>query len=218
MLGAMELKRERLNQAATATYERTAVSLAASRSGATCAALCRRLNRIVDGAVDASKAAGAAVACAPRGALLCQLRVGVFEHQAAALLHHRRTQVPQRVAAEIEQRIRVNASRIDQLTVEQHRSAGVPCAFLHEGLCAAHEARPSACAAYHSLSRERCEHSFRHPQGIGTAQNPRPALVELQVLGAALIEATQAGCRSAGARGEQAELHQALRAALESES
>jgi hypothetical protein len=77
-----------------------------------------------------------------------------------------------------------------------------------------HDARPAACAAYHSLSRERCEHSFRHPDGIGTPKNARPALLELQVLGAALIEATQAAYKDAGVPGEQVELHQALRGLL----
>jgi Fe-S-cluster containining protein len=188
--------------------------LAESGSADTCAALCRRLNRIVDDETDALKASGAAVACAPGCAYCCHLRVGVFEHEAAAMLHHLRTQLPEDVAAEIEQRIRANASRIEKLTVAQHRSAGLACAFLHDGRCAAHEVRPSACAAYHSLSRERCEHSFRHPHGIGTARNARPVLLELQALGATLIEATQAGCKSAERSGEQAELHQALRALL----
>ena len=75
--------------------------------------------------------------------------------------------------------------------------------------------RPSACATYHSLSRERCEHAFRHPADIGTPRNARPALLELQVFGTAQIEATQAGCKAAGLAGEQAELHQALRALLD---
>ena len=43
----------------------------------------------------------------------------------------------------------------------------------------------------------------------------RPALLELQVFGSALIEATQAGCKAAGRSGEQVELHQAMRALLE---
>ena len=75
--------------------------------------------------------------------------------------------------------------------------------------------RPSACAAYHSLSRERCEHAFRHPADIGTARNARPALLELQVFGTAQIEATAAARMAAGLAGEQAELHQALRALLD---
>ena len=117
-------------------------------------------------------------------------------------------------AAAIEQRILTNARLVDSMTPERHRTAGLACAFLVDGRCSAHEVRPSACAAYHSLSRERCEQSFRNPAGIGTPRNARPALLELQVFGTALIEATQAGCTAAGISGEQAELHQALRALL----
>jgi Fe-S-cluster containining protein len=106
---------------------------------------------------------------------------------------------------------------VDGLTVEQHRAAGLPCAFLIDGRCSAHEVRPSACATHHSLSRERCEHAFDHPQDIGSPRGSRPALLELQVFGAALIEATQSGCKAVGAASEQTELHQALRALLDRE-
>jgi Fe-S-cluster containining protein len=102
------------------------------------------------------------------------------------------------------------------MTPEEHRTAGLACAFLIDGRCSAHDVRPSACAAYHSLSRERCERSFRDPAHIGTTRNARPALLELQVLGTALIEATQAACVAAGLPGEQVELHQGLRALLAS--
>jgi hypothetical protein len=66
------------------------------------------------------------------------------------------------------------------------------------------------------LSRERCERSFNDPAYIGTPRNSRPALLELQALGAALIEATRAACAAAAVPEEQVELHQALRALLAS--
>jgi hypothetical protein len=118
----------------------------------------------------------------------------------------------------IERKIRANAARVDELTAEQHRSAGIACAFLRDGRCAAHDVRPSSCAAYHSLSRERCEHAFLHPQDIGTPRNARPALLELQVFGTAQIEATSAARKAAGLSGEQSELHQALRALLDADA
>ena len=213
MLG-MKLSREHLNAAATATYEHTATELKRDGEPATCAALCRRLNRAIDGEVAALTNAGAAIACAVGCDYCCHLRVEVFPHEAVALHDHLRTRVTPADAAVIEQRIRANAQRIDGLTVEQHRAAGMPCAFLVDRRCSAHEARPSACATHHSLSRERCEHAFRHPQDIGTPRGSRPALLELQVFGSALIEATQAGCKAAGRSGEQVELHQAMRALL----
>ena len=214
MLG-MKLSREHLNAAATATYDRTTAALTGSAEAPSCAALCRRLNREIDDEFTAMTNAGAAIACAAGCDYCCHLRVGVFPHEAVALHYHLRTRASAADAALIEQRIRANAQRVDGLTVEQHRAAGLPCAFLTDGRCSAHEVRPSACATHHSLSRERCEHGFRHPEDIGTSRGSRPALLELQVFGAALIEATQAGCKAAGASGEQTELHQALRALLD---
>ena len=214
MLG-MKLSREHLNAATTATFEHTATELAKGGEPAGCAALCRRLNRAIDDEVATMTSAGAAIACAVGCDYCCHLRVGVFPHEAVALHEHLRTSISPADAAVIGERIRANAQRIDGLTVEQHRAAGIPCAFLVEQRCSAHEARPSACATHHSLSRERCEHAFLHPADIGTPRGSRPALLELQVFGSALIEATQAGCKAAGRSGEQVELHQAMRALLE---
>jgi hypothetical protein len=69
-----------------------------------------------------------------------------------------------------------------------------------------------------SLEDAGVAHSFRHPLAIGTAQNARPALLELQAFGAAQIEATNAACIAAGHAGGQTELHQALRELLDSEA
>jgi Fe-S-cluster containining protein len=218
MLGAMRLCRKQSTPAATATYDQTAAALARGPDGATCAALCRRLNRLVDEKIEGLASEGARVACAPGCDFCCHLRVDVFAHEASALLHHLRTRAAPEQAARIEGRIRANAARIDALDARQHRSAGIACAFLEKGLCSAHDVRPAACAAYHSVSRERCEHAFRHPQHIGTPHNARPALLELQVFGAAQIEATNAAYKAAGGAGGQAELHQSLRALLDAEA
>ena len=104
------------------------------------------------------------------------------------------------------------------MSVEEHRSANIPCAFLVDGRCSAHEVRPSACAAYHSMSRARCEYSYNHPRGIGTASNSRPALAELRTFCDALIEATEAGVNDAGLSSTKAELHQVLRTLIEDPS
>lgn len=211
----MRLSRQQSAPAATATFEHTAAALRAGCDSATCAALCRRLNSVIDDKIAALKEGGAAVACQPGCDFCCHLRVDVFAHEAAALLDYLRTRAPRDEAAAIEQRIRANAERIDGLTAAQHRSAGIACAFLRNGLCAAHDVRPSSCAAYHSLSRERCEHAFRHPEDIGTPRNARPALLELQTFGDAQIGATSAARKEAGLASGQTELHQTLRALLD---
>lgn len=214
----MKVSREHLHAVTSATYERTAQELGKSREPTRCAAVCRRLNRVIEDELERMAQSGATVACAAGCDYCCHLRVEVFHHEAVALLEHLRTRVEPAEAAAIERRIAANAQRIDGLTIAQHRAAAVPCAFLSKGRCCAYEVRPAACAAYHSLSRERCERSFRNPSDIGTPRNARPVLLELQVFGAAVIEATQAGCRSAGLAGEQSELHQALRSLLSSDA
>lgn len=213
----MKLSRERLNGATTAVYERTVTALTASRDAATCAGLCRQLNGAVDEQVAAAARDDVGVACAPGCNFCCHLRVEVFRHEAAALLHALRTTIAAADAAAIRERIMANAARVDGMSAAQQRAARMPCAFLAGGRCGAHDVRPSACAAYHSLSRERCEHSFNHPEHIGTPRNSRPASLELQVFGTALIEATQAGCKDAAAESGQQELHQTLRSLLADE-
>jgi Fe-S-cluster containining protein len=213
-----DLSREQLAPAATATFEQTAAELHKSCDAATCAALCRRLNSVVDAKIEALKDVGASVACAPGCDYCCHLRVDVFAHEAVALLEHLRTRASADETARIEARIRANAARVDALTVAQHRAAGIACAFLREGRCSAHAVRPSSCSTYHSLSRARCEHAFLNPADIGTPRNARPALLELQVFGAAQIEATAAARTAAGLSGGQVELHQALRALLDGEA
>jgi Fe-S-cluster containining protein len=219
MLGAMRLSRDQQHRDTTATFERTAAELAARGDAGAGSALCRRLNDDIDRKIAELRADGAAVACEAGCNYCCHLRVTVFAHEAAALHAYLTTQASRDEGAAIERRIRENARRIDGMSAAQHRSAGIPCAFLREdGLCSAHAVRPSACAAYHSVDRARCEHAFRHPEAIGTEANSRPVLLELQVFGSAQIEATNAARIAAGLPGGQQELHQALRALLDAEA
>lgn len=203
-----------LEAAAASVRRDTAAELSGSADGAACEAVCRRVIALVDAEFATERAAGAQIACAPGCAFCCHQRVGVFEHEAVALLHHLRARAAPAVAAAIEQRILANAGTIDGLTAEQHRAANLRCAFLVDGRCAAYEARPSACARYHSLSRARCEYSYTHPQHIGTPRNSRPAVAELQALGAALDAALQEALAAAGRPAAKGELHQTLRALL----
>ena len=179
-----------------------------------CGAVCRRVTGLLDGEAETARAAGAPLACAPGCDFCCHLRVGVFQHEAIAILEHLRTSVAPAEAATLERRVVANARRIETLTVREHYAANIPCALLVDGRCAAYPVRPSACAAYHSTSRERCEHSYRHPQDMGTPKNRRPALLSLQALGDALIAATRTGVELAGRASGQTELHQALAALL----
>jgi hypothetical protein len=211
----MQLSRERIHGAATATHRYTKELVGARCSSDDCVAVCRRLAREIDEAFAAAKGAGTPVACAAGCDFCCHLRVSVFEHEAVAVLQHLRTRLPQADAAAAERRIAANAARIDAMTVAQHYAARMPCALLVDGRCCAYEARPSACAAHHSLSRARCEHAFQHPEHHGTPKNSRPASLELQTLGDALIAATQSALEDNGRTVTRNELHQCLRDLLE---
>jgi Fe-S-cluster containining protein len=161
--------------------------------------------------VDAAKRDGVPVACAPGCDFCCHLRVSVFAHEAAAVLHYMRTRLAPADAAAVERGIVEHAQRIDGLTVAQHYAARLPCALLIGGRCSVYEVRPSACAAHHSLSRSRCEHAFEHPRDHGTPKNSRPASLELQTLGDAMIAATQSALEASARPAGRYELHQCLR-------
>jgi Fe-S-cluster containining protein len=211
----MQLSRAHIHELATATYQHTSDSLRSGQSADACAAVARRLAAVLDAEVAGARAGGVAIACASGCAFCCHLRVSVFPHEARALLQFVHTRMAPEDAAALEERILATARRIDALTVREHYAARIPCAFLVEGRCSAYEVRPSACAAHHSLSRERCEYGFEHPEHSGTPHNSRPASLDLQVLGDALIAATEAALRDCELPAERGELHQTLRSLLE---
>jgi len=211
----MKVSRERINAAATAAFSDTTETLGRGCNAASCAALCKRQNAVIEAEIETLDRGSAAVACRPGCNFCCHQRVSVLPHEAFALLDHLRTRATAADAAVIERRIRDNARLIDGMTVSQHHAANIACAFLVEGQCAAYESRPSICASFHSLSRERCEHSFNHPEDIGTPRNSRPALLQLTAFTDALIEAMQTGTATAGLANGKAELHQAVRALLD---
>ena len=183
-------------------------------AAAACVATSRQTAGVIDAEFAARRAEGAAIACAAGCAFCCHQRVGVYAHEAVALLSRLRA-LESRDAAAIEARIRANARAVDGMTAEQHRATNLPCAFLVEGRYAAYEVRPLACARYHSLSRARCEHAFAHPEDAGTPRNSRPALAELEALGDALAAATDSALEAVGLSTARGELHQLLRALLE---
>lgn len=197
---------------------RDAATLLRTGDVSACEAVCSKVVTALEAEFAAQRTSGARIACAVGCAFCCHQRVGVFLHEAVALLGYLRTRLPRADAEEIERRIVANARTIDGWTPERHRAANLRCALLVDGRCAAYETRPSACARYHSLSRARCEHSYAHPQDLGTPRNSRPALAEIQELGAALDSAMEEGLADAGLPATKGELHQTLRALLDDPS
>jgi Fe-S-cluster containining protein len=175
----------------------------------------RQLLRELDARSAAARAEGAPIACTAGCTFCCHQRVGIFPYEAIALYRHLRTQQSPEEATAIQQRILENARRIDALTADEHRRANLACAFLQDGRCSAYAVRPQACAAYHSTSRQHCEHAYANPDDMGTPKNSRPVLLELQMHSAALRDTTRAELEAAGLPAAQGELHQMLRTLIE---
>jgi Fe-S-cluster containining protein len=163
-----------------------------------CADLVGRLNTLLAQAAQHLEPAGAGLACRVGCNFCCHLRVMVLPHEAIALFRYLQSRVPDATADIVRMRVRAYASSAT--------SAARACAFLVDGECAAYEARPSACAGYHSLSKERCEQSFQDPSvPTGTV-----ALRSLQVVATALEEGLSAALRAQGLSQERIELHAAV--------
>jgi Fe-S-cluster containining protein len=207
--------RARIQAAAANVRRHVTVELGRGSEPQACAVTCRRVVDVIEAEFATLQSAGAGIACASGCTFCCHLRVGVYAHEALALLSHLRTSAAREQAAAIEKQIVSNARAIDRMTAAEHNAARLPCAFLVDGRCSAYDVRPSACARYHSLSRARCEYSYDHPQDIGTPRNSRPALAQLQALGSAVDSATEASLDELGLPTTKTELHQALRTLIE---
>ena len=112
----------------------------------------------------------------------------VLPHEAIALFRYLQSRMPAAGGAD-------RAHACCGSTASSATRPARACAFLVDGECAAYEVRPSACAAYHSLSRERCEQSFQDPRG---ADRHRGAGRSLQVVAAALEEGLSSALHAQG--------------------
>jgi Fe-S-cluster containining protein len=167
-----------------------------------CVALVGRVHRLLAQAAQHLPPGGAALACRAGCNFCCHLRVMVLPHEAIALFRYLQSQMPVATAHSVRARLRAQAS---SATLSPRA-----CAFLVAGECAAYEARPSACAAYHSLSKERCEQSFLDPSlPSGTV-----VLRSLQVVATALEDGVSSALRAQGLNQDRIELHAALAALL----
>jgi Fe-S-cluster containining protein len=205
---------QRLNIAAAITYQHTTSQLSRSAAPETCAALCRRVAALLDARSNETRKSSAQIACAPGCHFCCHLPVAVFAHEAVTLFRELR-RLPDPTASDVKGRILENAARIDSMVAERHLAANLRCAFLVDGRCSAYAVRPSACAAYHSMSREHCQQSHDRRQDFGSSETQIPTLLELHAFGEAQIGAIGAGTAHAGLSSTQAELHQALRALIQ---
>ena len=176
-----------------------------------CVELVGQVDRLLEQAAAHLQADGASLACRVGCNFCCHLRVMVLPHEAIALFRYLQSRMPEAIAERVREKLheytRPSAAASLASSVPQSRRA---CAFLVGGECAAYEARPSACAAYHSLSKERCEQSFHNPS-LPAATD---ALQALQVVAMALEDGVNAGLQMQGLSSVPVELHTAVAALL----
>ena len=186
-----------------------------------CVALTGQVNDLLRQAAQHLQQRGASLACRAGCNFCCYLRVMVLPHEAIALFRHLQSRMPEPIAQRVRARLRERVAAAGAARVAQGAQGAPPapeavgsprhaCAFLDDGQCAAYEVRPSACAAYHSLSKERCEQSFQDPSlPTGTV-----ALQSLMVVAMAFEAGLNAGLQAQGLSHEPIELHAAVAALL----
>jgi Fe-S-cluster containining protein len=172
-----------------------------------CLALVGQVDRLLEQAAQHLPEAGAGLACRAGCNFCCHLQVRVLPHEAIALFRH----LQSRMAPATAERVRMKIREYTQAPpLSGHAVARRACAFLIEGECSAYEVRPSACAAYHSVSKQRCEQSFHDPSlPSGTV-----ALEGLMRVALALEEGINVALQSEGLSHTPMELHTAVAALL----
>ena len=172
-----------------------------------CVALVGQIDHLLEQAAQHLPQGSAHLACRAGCNFCCHLQVRVLPHEAIALFRY----LQSRMAAPSAERVRTKISEYTRAPQPSGQPAARrACAFLIEGECSAYEVRPSACAAYHSVSKQRCEQSFHDPSlPSGTV-----ALEALMVVALALEEGVSAGLQTQGLSHAPMELHAAVAALL----
>lgn len=180
-----------------------------------CSALSTRIDTLLDQAISHFQDNGAAIACRDGCNFCCHLRVMVYPHEAIALHRHLGTRMSSEQARSVRTRLLENAEEVRRRDREGLAPAGVPCAFLVGGRCAAYAARPSSCAGYHSLDAGACEAALDQPID---ALSPIPHLEALRYTAATLEEGIETGLSAQRLDGSKIELHTAVAALIRNPS
>ncbi len=172
-----------------------------------CVALVGQVDHLLEQAAQHLPQGSAGLACRAGCNFCCHLQVRVLPHEAIALFRYLQSRMAPATADRVRMKIREYAQSPQLSGGAVARRA---CAFLIEGECSAYVVRPSACAAYHSVSKQRCEQSFHDPSlPSGTV-----ALESLMVVALALEEGVNVALRSEGLSHAAIELHTAVAALL----
>jgi Fe-S-cluster containining protein len=176
-----------------------------------CVELVGQVDRLLEQAAAHLQTDETPLACRVGCNFCCYLKVMVLPHEAIALFRYLQSRIPVAIAERVREKL-LEYTR-PSAAASPTPSAPLPprpCAFLVGGECAAYEARPSACAAYHSLSKERCEQTFQNPSLPAATE----ALQALQVVATALEEGVNVGLQTQGLSSVPVELHTAVAALL----
>jgi Fe-S-cluster containining protein len=172
-----------------------------------CVALVAQVDQLLEQAAQHLPQGAAHLACRAGCNFCCHLQVRVLPHEAIALFRYLQSRMAPARADRVRMKIREYTQTAQLLGEAPTRRA---CAFLIEGECSAYEVRPGACAAYHSVSKQRCEESFHDPAlPSGTV-----ALEALMVVALALEEGVSVALRTQGLSHTPMELHTAVAALL----
>ncbi|HEY1898709.1 MAG TPA: YkgJ family cysteine cluster protein [Steroidobacteraceae bacterium] len=175
-----------------------------------CIALVTQINQLLDEASARLQEPGSRLACQAGCNFCCHLRVMLLPHEAIALFRYLQSRMPVAAATQVRAKLREYTRPASASPAPPGPVTPRPCAFLVNGECSAYEVRPGACAAYHSLSKERCELSYRDP----AVPSGIVALQALRAVGEGMQEGVSSGVAAQGLSNIPLELHTAVAALL----
>ena len=153
-------------------------------------------------------------ACRPGCSFCCTIPVAVQAPEAFALAAFVRHTMNEDQGVDLVSRLRTHTRQTALFaTADEHTNSKVPCSLLTpQGRCSAYIARPIACRAHCSLSRERCAEAILSPE---PAKATVPVNARAKLIGLGVSEGLSVGLKRAGLDAKTYELNSALLRALE---
>ncbi|MGK0270368.1 MAG: Fe-S-cluster containining protein [Cocleimonas sp.] len=98
----------------------------------------------------------------------CIIRVEAFPHEIISLYLFLNKSLDKTQLEATKKRINEQYIKIKDISIDEHFRTNIQCPLLVDNRCSAYEARPLACAGYHSMSVERCIKSFNNPTVVSS--------------------------------------------------
>ncbi|HEX6979617.1 MAG TPA: YkgJ family cysteine cluster protein [Alphaproteobacteria bacterium] len=163
--------------------------------------------------------AGAApLVCRSGCSWCCHQLVAVLPAEVIAIVRYvERTFAPD-ARAVLMRRLSALDARARGLSPLERARLKQPCAFLVDGACSIHAARPLRCRGVHSRDADHCRWAFEHPDEAAasrrTRARPGPYAVESAEIAHAALTGLARACRETGLDHDMLELNAAARIAL----